>query len=279
MPSPRGSKLERSRSKKSKGSWVVPLALLLLFVVGISTLYFNAQKDTIKTSEETLCPEPFYIPEIAAVLIDVTDKTSAAEKVQITQTLTEIKESLPKFGHLRLYVLSDEMKFGQEAAVDLCNPGTGEDLSVLYQNPNLAKKRWLERFSDVLDEALSLAAAREPADSSEILEAIRSISIDFLSDPSNKNKERSLFVISDFIQHVPGKLSQYRIDQVTVEEFMVSRYSRSVSSDLRGVDIELFYIDKPQYVDYQTSQHKTFWITLLTEFGGNVKRVKKLFGG
>ena len=279
MPSPRGSQSGRYRPVKSKRSSLLPASIVIILIAGISVLYWFAQKNAIEISSENLCPDSSNIREVAAVLLDVTDKISPAEQVQIRQTIDEIKGSLPRFGHLRLYVLSHDLRFGQQAVVDLCNPGTGKNQSIIYQNPKLAQKRWKERFSDVLDEALEIAAVREPSDRSEILEAIRLISIEFLSDPANGGKDRSLFVISDFLQHIPGGFSQYRSEQFSAEEFLASQYARSVAMDLREVDIELFYISRPQYSHYQSAQHKRFWATVLNEFGGNVTRIKRLFGG
>ena len=279
MPSPRGSQKGRYRSWRKRRSSFLPASIVIILIAGISVLYWFAQKNAIEISSENLCPDSSNVPEVAAVLLDVTDKISPAEQVQIRQTIDEIKKSLPRFGHLRLYVLSHDVKFGQQAVVDLCNPGTGKNQSIIYQNPELARKRWKEQFSDVLDEALKAAAVREPSDRSEILEAIRLVAIEFLSDPENKNKKRSLFVVSDFVQHIPGGFSQYRREQVPADKFLSSQYARSVAMDLRDVDIELFYISRPQYSLYQTAQHKRFWATVLTEFGGNVTRMKRLFGG
>ena len=279
MPAPRGSKVGRVRTNRSGRGWFLPASMVVILGIGLGIIYFYAQKHAVEISTENLCPDSGNIPEVAAVLLDVTDQTSPAEQVQIRQTLDEIKEALPRFGRLRLYVLSHDLRFGQEAVVDLCNPGTGENLSVLYQNPTLAKNRWKERFSDVLDQALESASARAPSEKSEILEAIRSISIEYLSDPANRSKARSLFVISDFLQHVPGGFTQYRTDQASAEQFLSSQYARSVAMDLRGINIELFYIDRPQYARYQTSEHIKFWATTFKEFGGHIARIKRLFGG
>lgn len=279
MPAPRGSKPGPSRLRKKGRNWYLPATIVVALTIGIAVLYWNAQKHAIAISSENLCPDPGRIPEVAAVLLDVTDQLSAAEQVQVRQSLNQIKASLPRFGRLRLYVLSHDTNFGQQAVVDLCNPGTGEELSVLYQNPKLARRQWETRFSHVVDEALSAASVREASEKSEILEAIRSISIEFLADPANQDKQRSLFLISDFLQHVPAEFTQYQRTQVSAEEFLSSPYARSVEMDLRGTSVELFYISRPQYSHYQTTQHKQFWVTVLTEYGAEITRIKRLFGG
>lgn len=279
MPAPRIETPTRRDRRPRKTGPVLPFSILVALLVAFGSIYWLSVRTSVEISAANLCPETDEIPAIAAVLLDATDRVSPAERVQIRQTLNVLKERLPRFARLKLIVISSNQQEGKGEVLDLCNPGTGKDLSPLYQNPELAAKRWQERFSDVVDAALDRSLAQSPSEESRILEAIRSVSISYLADPAYRDKQRLLYVISDFLQHVPGQFTQYTTRQVGLDQFMQIQYARSVAMDLRGVDVELFYIDRPDYAAYQTAEHKRFWLDIITEFEGNVTRMKRIFGG
>ena len=67
--------------------------------------------------------------------------------------------------------------------IGLCNPGKGDDLNRIYQNPELARKRWEQDFAAVLSAKLDELLAAPDSASSPIFEAVQAVAVRSFNKP------------------------------------------------------------------------------------------------
>ena len=68
--------------------------------------------------------------------------------------------------------------------IGLCNPGKGDDLNRIYQNPELARKRWEQDFAAVLAAKLDELMAAPDSAPSPIFEAVQAVAVGPSTTPS-----------------------------------------------------------------------------------------------
>src|SRR5439155_11347240 len=115
--------------------------LTALVLAGVG-LYLKGEAVQVVTDSETLCPEARHIREVVVLLLDMSDQFSEPQRLEIKNKLARIRDKVARFGLIEVYVVG---QIGQEVITPvfhLCNPGTGADLNRLYQNPDLARRKW-----------------------------------------------------------------------------------------------------------------------------------------
>src|SRR5205823_1437091 len=121
-----------------------------------------------------------------------------------------------------------------------CNPGNGNDLNALYQNPDLARRHW-KTFSEDLNKELERVMNLAASTTSPIFEAIQATALRTFNVPAYKDVPKRLVIVSDLIQNVPGKLNQYKGTQ-NFSEFKHLAYFTEVRADLTGVTTSILYL-------------------------------------
>ena len=257
----------------------MPIVLSVCTATLMIALWVVSSKSQYSTDQISLCPhDSSRIEEIHAIIIDLTDGVSATEEVQIIQIVNQIKLDLPRFSRLIISGLRDTPSILDDPIFDKCNPGTGEGMSSIYENPTLARRQWEAEFSNQLDMALSAFLESGASDRSEIMLTIRQHAIRLLSDPVNSDRKRKLYVISDLMQFSPNGYSHYRNSIEPYNAFRETPYFQAVRADLRGTEVELFYVRRPKYNDYQTPKHIEFWTDFLTGNGATITRIRNIYG-
>lgn len=280
MPRPRvkraASRAQRmsGNPKRSFGSMISAITLIVLICVG---LWFG-YSESIAVDADTLCRTDQSPPTVQVLLIDITDKLSSGERRQILNEVERIRADVPRFGLIAVYVVGRVRSDSTDSRLTLCNPGKGTEFNSIYQNPKLAEKRWGVDFRDRLDQVLQEVVAEDESDQSLIMEAIRDISIDLLTSPALDGSEKNLAVFSDLLQHAPGRYSHYKSPLLPLNDFRSTKYFAEVSTDLRNVNVQLFYIARPRTEHLQSNSHVKFWAAYLSELGARVQSVKRIFG-
>lgn len=281
MPAP---KFERRASahKKPKDTGgpnpLVPgtiVALLAALVVGA---WWIGQRTSVPTDPETLCRTDVPPPVTHAVLIDVTDTLSGGERVQVLNEIERLRVRLPRFALLEIYAI-DSAATPEAALISICNPGRGEDMNSLYQNPAMAERRWEEGFRDRLNQTLDEVVMRSDSQQSLIFEAVRAVATESFGRVVLDGSEKHLTVFSDLLQHAPGEYSQYSRPLSDYGNFRQDRYGHATRANLAGVHVRVFYIERPSTHHLQDGSHQKFWFEYFQAGGAVVEGFKKIFGG
>jgi hypothetical protein len=250
------------------------LILLSAIVVAGGWLYFRGQSN-VQTDQVTLCPVNRPISEVTVILLDVSEKFSEPQRLQIENELTRIRDSVPEFGAVEVYALDRIGRRVTEPVLHLCNPGTGAKLNRIYQNPDLARRKWAA-FTSRLGAELDRQMQLPNQSSSPIFEAIQATALRTFGRPVYDGLPKQLVLVSDLLQNLPGEFTMYANVQ-DFDAFKATPYFSQVRADLQGVSVDLLYLARST-VAVQGARHIQFWDQYFRAQGATVESVKRIFG-
>ena len=261
----------RAVSRKIAAAAVTVVVLL----GGGTALAIKGHLAAVTIEPKSLCPAKRPPSEIDVLLLDVSDRFSEPQRLQLHNQLARFRDSIPRFGLIEVYTVDRLSRRVTEPVVHLCNPGTGADLNRVYQNPELARKKW-EGFASKLDTDIDRQIALPAMRTSPIFEAIQATGLRTFGKPDFDGLPKRLVIVSDLMQNVPGGLSMYQ-GVPSFKSFEKTPYYSRVRSDLDGVSVLLYYLARPT-VKEQNSNHLAFWRDYLQAQGAEVEGVEKIFG-
>lgn len=276
---PRGRGFRKLRSsERRRNRWATALVSggLLLLVGVLSFAYRTSTVALVPIDPESLCRQDEPPPIVTAILLDISDSLAAPQRAAL---INKLEGAQTKASRFELFEVFEIDRAGARLVSPLfhrCNPGTGEDMNRLYQNPQRAKLRW-QQFSDSMQFVLLASVSRPSASTSPIFEAIQSIAVSTFGRPQYASSAKRLIVVSDLLQFVPSRIDMYRSIPV-FEDFKKSPYYSSTRSDLRNVSVEVLYLDRPN-VETQDSGHIQFWEAYFAAQGASLNSVTRIFGG
>jgi hypothetical protein len=246
----------------------------VLILIGMA-LALKGNAVAVSTDAATLCPTDRPIAQVTVILLDVSSRFSEPQRLQIQNQLARLRDSMPRFGLVEVYTVDRIGRRVTEPVFHVCNPGTGADLNRIYQNPELARKKWngfAEKLSEDIDRQISLP----PTGSSPIFEAIQATALRTFGNPGYDGLPKRLVLVSDLLQNVPGRLNMYeRVP--TFREFRRMAYFSRVRADLRGVAVSIYYLARPE-VGRQGRRHLGFWDAYFRSQGATVVSAEGVFG-
>jgi hypothetical protein len=250
----------------------IMIALVTAFVV-VTLVGASAYLSWTATlyDEETFCPKDRPYAQ-SVILVDQTDNLSPIQKRSLLQVLENVRDGLVTFERMTIYVLNEDNFADSKPAFDLCNPGTGEDASFVYQNPRMLQKKWDDKFGEPLRQALELLLVDRTASTSPILEMIQTVTN--LSRLQGDGGSVRLYVVSDLLQNVPPRFTHYD-DRTDIEEFLISDYFESVRSPMNSIDVHAHYVIRPNLGHLQGDEHIEFWSAVLQAQGARLVEVIK----
>jgi hypothetical protein len=276
-------------SKRSSKPWrgrresnlFIPIGIMAMILVGLlalgTTLFVKSRSTVVPTDATTLCPTNRPPAEIDVVVLDVSDTYSDAQRVQVGNQLIRVRDRIPRFGLVEVYSVDREGRRLAEPLTRICNPGTGEDLDRLYQNPTLARRRW-NTFAATLAAAIDTQIAAPGVPASPILEAIQAVSLRTFGRPEFDRVPKRLVIVSDMIQNVPGRLSMYN-RLPAFEAFARTPYYSQTRADLTDVSVVIYYLARPDVLSPDRQREQlAFWNAYLAAAGARVERVEHVFG-
>jgi hypothetical protein len=250
-------------------------AVLLVLVAGGAALAIKGRSAAVPTNATTLCPTKRPPSEILVILLDVSSRFSEPQRLQIQNQLARLRDSVPRFGLVEVYTVDRLRRRLTEPVNHLCNPGTGAELNQMYQNPQLAKKKW-DGFAAKLRTDINKQIEAKPHATSPIFEAIQATALRTFGKPEYDGLAKRLVIISDMLQHVPGGLSMYK-GVPAFDSFKNTDYFARVRSDLSGVSVLLYYLVRPR-VEEQDPKHIAFWNDYFRFEGAKMEPMEKVFG-
>lgn len=248
------------------------VALTGFFVWGV----VMSEESNVETDDITLCPTEQPPNELVALLIDVSDTPSSIQRIAIENEITRVIDKLPTLARLEIFSLSALPGKVLESELVICNPGDGNELSSIYQNPAMARRRWEEDFWGQLRPIIDGELDAPESLQSPIFEGIQSIAVATFGRPQYDGVPKRLVIVSDMLQYVPGAESHYR-SVTSIEELRNSAYFNRVRTDLRGLDAEIIYIQRAEST-VQGVEHIRFWEGYFDVQGARLIEVRRVFG-
>ena len=255
---------------------IAALGLFLVFLLGTGITFFvKSESGAVPTDKTTLCPTKRPPSEIVVILLDVSDQFSEPQRLQIQNHLARIRDSLPRFGLIEVYTVDRLGRRVTEHVTHMCNPGAGDDLSQIYQNPELARRKW-HGFATKLTKDIDhqISAPRLPT--SPIFEAIQATALRTFGKAEYDGLPKHLVIASDLMQNVPGGLSMYQ-GVPSFEKFKNTAYFSRIRGDLQGVSILIYYLVRSN-APKQSPGHLGFWRDYFRFQGAEIESVDRVFG-
>ena len=271
---------ERGSSFRSQGLGIkakigAVAAVLVVLIGGGTALILKSRALSVPTDPATLCPTRRPPTGVVVVLLDVSDRFSEPQRLQIQNHLARLRDDIPRFGLVEVYTVDRIGRRLTEPVSHLCNPGSGADLNRIYQNPELARKKW-KSFSNRLSADVDRQISKPALKTSPIFEAIQATALRTFARTEYDGLPKRLVIVSDLLQNVPGGLSMY--DGVpTFDTFQKTPYYSRVRSDLHGVLVELHYLVRSGAAQ-QNREHLAFWQDYMQHQGAELEEVKKVYG-
>ena len=270
------SKRRRAISGEFAKKWLTgAISLITLIAAGLGVYVWASASPPVARDRATLCPVQGPT-EINIVLIDTSDEVPSPARKEALTILTDIAESLPDNADLDIRVLDPKYLSGR-VLLNLCNPGDGRGLSEFNANPQLARKRWREKFREPLDRALGDGFQTQKTDASPILTTLQAIALERFTGARAEQLRKRLIVVSDFLEHSPPAYSHYSGD-FRYERFKQTEMYKKVRTDLHGAGVELYYVQRKGKRSLDSGAHIKFWIDWIQDNNGHFLKAVKLQG-
>jgi hypothetical protein len=250
-------------------------ALALVLIAGGAALALKGRWAAVPTDATTLCPTKRPPSQVTVILLDVSSRFSEPQRLQLQNQLARLRDSIPRLGLVEVYTVDKLRRRVTQPINHLCNPGTGAELNQIYQNPQLARKKW-EGFAAKLRTDIDGEIKSPPHKTSPIFEAIQATALRTFGKPEYDGLPKRLVIVSDLLQHVPGQLSMYK-DVPPFDKFKNTAYFARVRADLNDVSVLVFYLVRPG-VKEQDQKHIAFWDDYFDFQRAEMEPLEKVFG-
>lgn len=274
----RAARTPTSREVKARKGKIAGIVVIICVITAFASFFayklFNPKP---QIDAETNCPKTGPAT-YTAIVIDTTDSINAIQKIAIENEFSQIKAQVPKFGALAIYAAGFEGEVSKPVFAQ-CNPGDVSQMDKLREGRILVKKRWTKDFQQPLDRVLQKMLSRTPADNTPLLEAIQSVSVQSFGQLRGFGKDevpKKLIIISDMLQNSVN-LNLYK--QIPpIQQFLKSEAYKKIRSDLRDVDVSIFFIRRQTKKGIQGPKLLRFWEDLILAQGGRLIHFKPIEG-
>ncbi|MEM5516415.1 hypothetical protein WNY37_05595 [Henriciella sp. AS95] len=260
----------RSRRAQSKGSnlhkFVVGGAAIIAVLVLFGSAFLRANAPTL--DEETLCSGAAP-PRVTLILVDATDSLNAVQRASISNQIDRLVGSLLEGERVELFAVSDKADL-LTPLFEKCRPGDGSNANVAISNPEKIKENYQSAFVAPLQKAFNDLIVDESSNHTPLMRAIQAASVKGFGRWPDTT-DRRLIVVSDMLEY-DAERSHYSPAGIEETDFDTPSYSR-LKTDLKGGQVELWYIRRTTRSDVQGAKHIEFWQSYFAHLNGLVSRV------
>ena len=247
--------------------------LCALVITGFGLQYLS-KTSKVKTDRVTLCAVDRPPTELTVILLDISEEFSEPQLIQVQQAMKRLRDSIAQLGRIDLYAVARNGERLVKPIASLCNPGTGEGMNRLYQNPDIARRKWLE-FADTFNRTIVEIGSLSDTPTSPIYESVQAASLRSFSDPDYDNVTKRFVIVSDLLQNMPGQ-SHYR-GIPAFQDFKGTPHFFQVLPNLTDVAVEVLYLRRSE-VAIRVVDHTNFWSEFFNAAGASSVRFIAVYG-
>jgi hypothetical protein len=261
--------------KRSQGHRaVLNIGIFLALLIPVLYFYFQAVISRKTLDPVTLCPpQP---ADVTVLLVDVTDPMNVPQRQDFINQLEELIGRIPRHGKLvvtKVNPISDRLL---TPIITRCNPGSSSDVSQLTGNPEQIQRARQDSFLVPLRNAFDTLLSASGADRSPILESIQSVVLTEFRQPDVRAIPKHLVVASDLLQHTTSITFYTRLPAPS--ELIGSQTFNRLRADLRGVDVELWMLQRDDSNVMQPRLLPKLWERIIEAEKGTLRRVYVVSG-
>jgi hypothetical protein len=260
---------QREQRKKLGAILTVVAAVAIIFAGGG---WFLLEKSKMQSIDENLCPpQP---TEFTAVIVDVTDPLTLVQRQDLRDRLDQLRQAVPVNGEIAFFKVGDPNVRLLQPILKRCNPGTAGDFSEVSRDLKRVQATYDEKFEGPIVKAYESIFSASGSNRSPILQSIQSVNLTELQTAGAKDKPRQIVLISDLLQNT-SKLSFYgRLP--SANEVLANPDFRAASTDLAGIKVDLWMVERPDYQQTQPRALADLWNILLQEEGASKVKVERI---
>ncbi len=240
-------------------------------IVGYGTFFTNK----VEVDKATGCPVDGPIAR-HVMIVDQTDTFTPVQAVDIQNQFEDYKGKVPRYGELVVYAIRPGSKGIPAPVIRACNPGNAEDINQLVESSLQIARKWRESFDGPMQEVIEQVLKPTSSEISPIIETIQAVTVKEFGPTWMDDRRKELIVVSDLLQHSKA-LSHYGA-RYSIDSFLKGQAFNKLRTDLRDVDVDLLYLYRDTEKANQNTVHRDFWIKLIQEQGGNVRRIYSVSG-
>lgn len=241
----------------------VILGVSAIAVVGVGTLAVLARSPPL--DPESGCVVGQQTPrEHTVVLVDQTDPLASHQVDYVKALILAEYNRLPVHGELTVRGLRADPDAGD--SFSRCRVQRGAEVQGVASNPDMIEAAFRRTVGDALDSYLNGLRNVPTAAHSPIIEAVDA-TVDG-ADFGATVPRRRLVIVSDMAQNSP-QVSEYRGPGSGLDPDAATR--ADLSRDLKGVQVRIHYVRRPELEAIQTAEQKDFWRRWFTTQGAGVK--------
>jgi hypothetical protein len=197
-------------------------------------------------------------------LFDRTDPINERQRLFLTNKLDAFRESRKRFEEIDTYSLEGQGDNLVRPLQQICDPGSGADVSSLTGNPKLLQERWGKQFEAPLRDMFEDRLRGGGAKTSAIFEAVQSVSLQSFEKPKlSADAPRSLILVSDLIQFT--KTLDFYHGDLSYQRFQQSNEARRLHTNLDRVGVQILFI--PRARTDRINALVNFWMNWLVDQG------------
>lgn len=235
--------------------------------------------------DKHLCPEGKSLDRQTILLLDTSDPLTPKHRAELRRLVDEMLRKSDNVASKHFYVAPGEALIVYELTEDMetveytlkvCNPGNNPDeweewKDGLTKGKAIASYQW-QRLEENIEALFSEINSGIPQSSSPILEMLGVIvplhAPSKRSQSSEEIKRIHLILFSDLLQH-SNLLSHYK-PYPAAKDIKTTDGLRSLQTDLVGIDVSLFRLERAEAGQWQTTEHYYWWTKLVRELGGTL---------
>lgn len=269
----------KSGPRSGPGPWTkaaMVLGIICIFgVIGGLVTYGSFFNERVEIDKATGCPIEGPLSR-TVILIDQTDTFSPVQAIDIQNQFEAYQKSVPRYGELVVYTIRPGSQGSPTPVIRACNPGNEDDVNQLVESSVKIARQWKNSFDTPMKEVMKDVLQPMSSENSPIIETIQAVVVSEFGPVNMNNRAKTLIVISDLLQH-SGALSHYS-RKYDADSFIQSQAYNKLSADLRDVEVDLLYLYRDTQKALQNNAHRDFWIRLIQEQGGSVRRIYSVSG-
>ena len=249
------------RKRREVPTWALAIALVIIMAfVGVSYAFIAPPP----VLDENRCQAD--LPGLTQVFVDTTDRLSARQVTALKKVVLDALRPMVPGAMLEIGTLGASWNGLWNPSLSVCRPAMSA-----RESDSGATTRHLQHTFDKfiaprLDAILNSLSNAPPAASSPVYEAIAAQVVEGAS--LNAKGTRRLVVISDFLEAVPG-FAEPRNARLNVKSVDLPNFA-SIRADLRGVEVQLYVLDRARARWLQTPGHRAFVKAWFAQRGATV---------
>lgn len=257
--------------------------LVVVVLVGIVAWSISTREEEVLVGQD-MCPKDRNrVPGYAMVLLDLSEPLIGGNAEEFKRKLLDIGGSLDRYGKLVVFDIHDR----DRTIISMCRPQRREECDP--KTAPRACKGVQEEYERTFEEPIlsrigEFLSRQSERPSSPIIESVADVALltEFVETPPGK---KTLYIVSDMLQHTPGVYSHHRRSAVTADEFenlSQQSYYLAHKPNLQGVSVRILYLLRGKYRHLQSYAHKAFWKVYFTSGGAqsvDIRAVNFVGGG